>query len=395
MITNQIARERIEFHAKGKCLKSEWVKLENAYGRILAADCKSKINNPSFNQSAMDGFAVWPLDGTEGECRVLHEENPAGGMKVSRLSKGEAVRIYTGARVPDGSKFVVPIEQCREFDGKIYFNLNQFKINSNIRLIGEHFSKGERILRKGTLILSEHLGLLAMMGFAKIKVSKQPRITLIVSGNELIAPGKPLRGDKIYESNSFMLKAQLQQANLNNVSLFRVPDSDKKLSTVFKRQFQKSDVILFSGGISVGKFDLVKKILDDADVETIFYKIAQKPGKPLLFGSKGKLGIFGLPGNPAAAYTCMIEYVLPYLKGIQGMDDIFPVTHQGVLTNSFAKKKGLRCFLKAKFENGFLTILPDQESNKINSLSEANCFVVAEEDAELLNKGSRVSFHFI
>jgi molybdopterin molybdotransferase len=246
---------------------------------------------------------------------------------------------------------------------------------SNIRAKGSQIRKGDVVLRKGQVINPAAIGLLASLGIVKVKVFSGPRVTLIVTGNELCEPGTLLKDGQVYESNSYCLRAALESMNCVQMEIVFVGDDEKQTVEKLKSAIEKSDMVLVTGGISVGKYDFVGKALQQLGVQIIFYKIAQKPGKPLFFGKLNKSLIFGLPGNPAAALSCFYEYVLTAIKIMQGRSDIFLSKQMMPIAGNTSKKEGLALFLKGKVCNGKVEVLDGQESSNINSFSTADCLI--------------------
>lgn len=373
------------------------ININNASGFVLAENLKAKCFSPPFNQSAMDGFAL-RYDDVKDKLPISYNslhENSAGNSKIHNIPNAQSIRIFTGAKMPENSDLVIPQENINLNGNTLEFDHSTIKQFDNVRLKGSQFKKGEIIVHKGDIFNAPRIALAANGGYSSVNVFTAPKVTIIVSGNELIAPGKPLTGDKIYESNSVMLDALLKENKIITTGIIFVKDNTDSITKAVKKAFKQSDIVLISGGISVGKYDLVNSVLKDLKTKTIFYKIKQKPGKPLYFGKNNTKYIFGLPGNPAASLTCFFEYVLPFIKSVSGHDMPFSTLKKAVLANDYTKKPGLTHFLKGIVTDNQVTILPDQESYKLTSFANANCLIVIPEETTERRKGELVDYHLI
>ncbi len=350
--------------------------VSNSLGYVLAKDVQSPIHMPPFRQSAMDGYALGSID---EKAFTLIGEIKAGDPEDPTLQKGQAIRIFTGAAVPLTAKAVVMQE-------KVEANTNQIKLqepailNANIRPQGEQIKKDEVALAKGTVITAAGIGYLATLGITTIEVFQKPSIAIIATGNELIAPGEQLAHGQIYESNSVMLQGALHTAGYINVTCHKIGDQYDATIALLEKVIEQHDVVLISGGISVGDYDFVGKALKALHVEEIFYKVKQKPGKPLYFAKKEKTTIFALPGNPASSLSCFYIYALPALNKISGYADYY-LKQSTAISNSAYAKKGQRAeFLKATVVENKVTILEGQASSMLRSFALANAMVYLPED---------------
>ncbi|MBK9282976.1 MAG: molybdopterin molybdotransferase MoeA [Sphingobacteriaceae bacterium] len=373
------------------------VNIENAIGQKLSENIIAKCNSPSFTQSAMDGYAFRLKDiRTNKPIKFANLENSAGIYNVKKIQPFTACRIFTGAKLPLNADVVIPQELVQlTNENLLIFDRNKIKYLDNIRLAGSQFKKGDVILKKGDKINAPRVALAASGGHAQLKIYKSPSVSILVTGNELIEPGKKISGDKTYESNSLMLKAILNELNIPVNQIFKSDDVKTDIVQKINLAFNNSNVLLISGGISVGKYDLVSGILKKLRFETIFYKVKQKPGKPLYFGIKGNRFIFGLPGNPAASLTCFYEYVIPFISKLNGNITPTHLTKKARLKNSYEKKKGLTHFLKGKIVNDSAFILPNQESYKLTSFAEANCLIIVPDHITKLKPGDEINYHEI
>ncbi|MBC7360991.1 MAG: molybdopterin molybdotransferase MoeA [Candidatus Aminicenantes bacterium] len=386
-------------------LGKEKISLDKAWGRVAALPVKSKIAVPPFRNSAVDGYAVRSQDTAESQGIVrlkLLAEQPAGEYFRKKLGKGQTLKVMTGAPVPAGADAVVPREEVEERDGWIVIR-REIKKGENVREAGEDVQKGQKIIAPGTLLRTPHLGLLAACGCHQVTVYRKPRVAVLITGNELCQPGQPLKPGKIYDSNSTTLKALLRSSGVEIVSLRLVKDNLKTLMAAMKKASEKSDLIITSGGVSVGDYDLVKEAAQKLGAKQIFWKVAQKPAKPLAFYAlkKGRrtVWIFGLPGNPGAVMISFEEYVRPFIKKISGRSDFLPEEIEARLTQPVKKKRGRLNFLRVKLnksDQGWLaTPCGPQESGIISSLTKTEGLALIPAEADFLEAGSPVKVHLV
>ncbi|HAV24883.1 MAG TPA: molybdopterin molybdenumtransferase MoeA, partial [Bacteroidetes bacterium] len=312
MISVSQALEQIDKHCFTN--KTATKRVQKTMGMVLAADVLSPIFMPPFRQSSMDGYAI--LHGGSEAYKVIGEVQ-AGNAENTPLKAGEAVRIFTGARVPDAADTVVMQEHVtREGD---YITVDKMpNKNANVRPLGEQIATGDVALEKGTLLNEASIAFLAGLGIGKVTVYKAPKVSILVTGNELQQLGNKLKEGQVYESNSISLKLALNRIGVKKVKIYSVEDDLKSTTKAVEKCLKKSDLVLISGGISVGDYDFVKQALENNEVEEIFYKVNQRPGKPLWFGLKGDTNVYALPGNPASSLSCFYLYVLPLVKAQMG-----------------------------------------------------------------------------
>ncbi len=369
-------------HSK-KTNKTISIPIHKALGFVLAKDILSPINMPPFRQSAMDGYALGSI---EEKSYTLTGEVQAGDDSDPVISKGEAIRIFTGAPVPKGAKAVIMQEKVSIENNQVVIEETVLE-NSNIRPAGEQIKKNEIALSKGTIIAPAGIGYLASLGITEIEVYLKPSIAIVATGNELVAPGQSLQFGQIYESNSVMLSAALQTYGFTAVDFFKIEDQYEATRTVLDKVIHQYDVVLISGGISVGDYDFVGKALRDLKVEEIFYKVKQKPGKPLFFAKKEETTIFALPGNPASSLSCFYIYVIPALQKISGHPH-HDLKRGTAISDSNYKKKGQRAeFLKAIVADNKATILDGQASSMLRSFAVANAIVYLPEEIHEVKVG--------
>ena len=365
--------------------KTHALSINDALNHVLAEDIHSQINMPPFDQSAMDGYALHMHDSSVYE---LIGETKAGDTSAYTLKSGQAIRIFTGGMVPAGADAVAKQEIVTKTEQKISIN-EAVSPQANIRPMGEQIKQGDHAFSKGTLLNAGAVGYLATLGRTHVEVYQRPQITIIATGNELTKPGQPLEGGKIYESNTFMLKAALQGTGFD-AKIQTVHDDYTATRNTIEQALNVSDLLILTGGISVGDYDFVGDALDEIGVQNIFYKVKQKPGKPLYFGKKEDKMIFALPGNPAAALSCFYVYVLSALNQIMGKENSELRTAKLKLKTPYRKSANLTHFLKAHMHNGEVEILPAQSSAMLSSFIQANCIIVAEEGKEEWNANDTV-----
>jgi molybdopterin molybdotransferase len=361
--------------------------LLEACGSILAESIFSPIDTPPFDQSAMDGFA-FSFDGWNGKNELfVTEEIQAGSFSNNTLKPGHAVRIFTGAPVPKGADSVVMQEKVVINGQYISIDDQMLSKGANVRLSGSQTKKGAIVLEAGVLITPAAVSLIAGIGIADVNVFAKPKINIIVTGNELVKPGHPISEGQIYESNSYGLMAALSQLGIIPDSVVMVGDEEDETIDKIMSQL-KCDILILTGGVSMGNYDFVTSALDKCGVTKVFHKVKQKPGKPLFFGKKGSTLVFGLPGNPAAVMTCFYEYIVPVISRFTRKK--YYKSLQLTLAQSYGKKPGLTHFLKGKTNESYVTILPGQESYLMNSFAVADCVVELEEEKEHFNAGESV-----
>jgi molybdopterin molybdotransferase len=296
------------------------VALEGALGRVLAEDVESAISVPPFDSSAMDGYAV--IAGAAAELDVVAESR-AGHPAAAAVRKGEAIAISTGAAVPEGASAVVPVEHTQPANGRVSVPVTE--VGANIRRSGEDIAAGEVVLEAGEVLRPAALGVAASVGRASLSCTRRPRVALLVTGDELTAPGQPLEPGGIYSSNGFALAGQIEQEGATLTARERVADSAEATRGALARALEDADVVVVSGGVSVGPHDHVKGALAALGVQEAFWGVSLRPGKPTWFGTRVADGAaptlaFGLPGNPVSAMVTFHLFVRPALAALQGAD---------------------------------------------------------------------------
>lgn len=347
----------------------------------LFSDVYAPINMPPFRQSAMDGYALNLHD--DFTYSFIGEVKAGDGHHI-QLNKGEAVRIFTGAAVPDSANAVIMQEKVTIAENTIIID-SKLPINHNIRAIGEQVKKGELALKKGTKLTPAAIGYLSSLGMTEVLVYKKPSIALITTGNELIEPGHVLEYGKIFESNSKMLQNALINLGFEDVFIHKIEDNYEETLSKIKSVIENNDMVIITGGISVGDYDFVGKALNALNIKEIFYKVNQKPGKPLFFGKNENTLLFALPGNPAAALTCFYMYVYVALQRLIGLNGDGLLNVSAKSASNFVKNGDRPQFLKAIYNEGEVTILEGQSSAMLQTFAISNALVKMAGDVEQIH----------
>ena len=368
--------------------------LSEATGLVLADDIYATADIPAFPQSSMDGYALSFDAWSVHRQLTIQGEVAAGSNQPFQSTPDKAVRIFTGAPVPPGTDTVVMQEKTRTENGKLIIDDEKLRMGTNVRQQGSEIKAGMLALSKNTLLSPGAIGFLAGIGINEVKVYPNPTITIIVTGNEFQKQGHPLQYGQVYESNSFALSAAMKQINLHSVQLQRVRDDLKSLINVMQQALQNSDVVLLTGGISVGDYDFVLQAASTCGVEKLFHRVKQRPGKPLYFGKKDKKLVFGLPGNPSSVLTCFYFYVLRSLGQLSNRSLALQTIH-AQLGKTFRKDAGLTHFLKGHYDGNVATPLDAQESYRMRSYALANCLIQIDEEVTEYLEGASVKVHLI
>jgi len=368
------------------------INVDDALGLYLAKAIIAPISVPSFNQSAMDGYA-FSFENISNQFPIV-EEIAAGDTRIVEVKPTQAVRIFTGSNVPNSFDTVVMQELTEVVDGKLIIKDEGLKLGGNIRFKGSQIKKGSIALEKGTKINSATIGFLSTLGITKVNVYKSPRVTIIATGDELVKPGKKLEVGQIYESNTFMLKAALNKMNINP-TIVLVEDNKAATQKAVSDAIANNELLILSGGISVGDYDFVKEALELNGVKEIFYRVKQKPGKPLYFGKTKNCYLFALPGNPAAALTCFYQYVRISINKMKGSKTDNLAQLNLPIDKALIKKEGRAVFYKAHTDFKSVSILEGQGSDILKSFALANCFVYVKPDVTSINKNELVEVQLI
>ncbi len=362
--------------------------LQECLGFTLAKDVLSAINMPPFRQSSMDGYAIHIHD--ENTYKLVGEVQ-AGSSNHPTLQKGEAVRIFTGAPVPDTANCVI-IQENVQVENKIIRYDKKTILNDNIRSIGDQTHKGAIALKKGTKLNAAAIGYLTTLGVTMVNVYAKPQVAILITGDELVEAGKELSYGKVYESNAAMLKNALLSIGYQ-ATVHQVKDNYEATRNTLAAIIENNDLVFISGGISVGDYDFVGKALKELAVNQIFYKVKQKPGKPLFFGKKDDTTIFALPGNPASALCCFYIYGHLALERISG-NTTFKHQKMKLSCDTDFIKKGTRAqFLKADTQGNSVRILEGQNSATLHTYAVSNALVFLEEETMQVTKGEIVTLY--
>lgn len=379
--------EALSIIAQNSCkMPIRKIKVAKSLGFILAEAIYSPMDMPPFRQSAMDGYAF-----THSALQHFDvvSTSQAGDFSNKKIMEDQAIRIFTGAYVPDNLDTVVMQEHTMVKNKTIEITKMPTQF-ANVRNKGEQIKENELVLEKNTLITPAAIGFLACLGITEITVYTKPKVAIVVTGNELVKAGRKLPDGKIYESNSIMLQSALEGIGIKKIETFKVKDNLKATKRVLKSCLYAFDMVLVSGGISVGDYDFVKEALLSNGVTELFYKINQKPGKPLFFGKKDKTLIFALPGNPASTLTSFYVYVYPALKKMMGFETIHLPEIKRKISTQFENTSGKSLFLKGLYDDEKVTVLESQSSAMLNTFAVANALIYLPHDCVTIEKEREV-----
>ena len=365
----------------------ERIAIRSALGRILAEDVHSPINVPSHTNSAMDGYAVRGQDLPAGNVKAfkLIGTSLAGKPWQGRVEENECVRIMTGAVMPAGTDTVVMQEHIERNDDMIHIGADQ-KTGQNVRQAGEDLKTDQLALSAGKSLNPSDLGLIASLGMGEVNVYKKLRVAFFSTGDELRSIGEPLNEGEIYDSNRYTLHGMLSRSgDVEIIDLGVVKDTREAVRNAFDDASTIADVVISTGGVSVGEADYVKEILEELG-QVNFWKVAMKPGRPLTFGKVGSATFFGLPGNPVSVMVTFYQFVLPALRKMMGEAETKPLTLKARCTSKLRKRPGRTEFQRGVIEtdeNGELLVhkTGEQGSGILRSMSEANCFIVLSKES--------------
>lgn len=390
MIPVEQAKQLIEQHTSQLPIVS--MPLHKAMGLVLAEDLIAPYDIPAYPQSSMDGYAL--AFESLGADLLVEGEMAAGSDELLRLRRGFAVRIFTGAAVPEGADTVVVQEKVKLDGNRLVVADANLKKGDNVRPVGSEIRKADLAMGRGETLTPAAIGFLAGMGINLVKVFPKPRVSIIVTGNELQHPGQPLEYGQVFESNSYTLLSALSQLHIDQVDVNRSNDDPGQLRSLLSAALERSDLILMTGGVSVGDYDFTMRTFETCGVTPVFHKIRQKPGKPILFGKKSGKAVFGLPGNPASVLTCFYQYVYPALGKMMNRALHLQSLRTSLMT-PYEKVAGMTHFLKAIYDGLEVRLLSGQESYKLNSYAKANCLVVIPEHITVVNSGDEVEVHIL
>jgi molybdopterin molybdotransferase len=374
------------------------VPISAALGCVLAEDLKTSEPSPRFDNSAMDGFAIRSLDTRGASAReparlAIVESVYAGEVSGHRLRNGEACRIMTGAPVPSGADAVAPKEMVKVRGDHIEID-REVAEELHIRRRGEEVGRGVVILRRGVTVDAGVTATVASLGRARVRVISRPAVSVVATGDETVPPGRRLRPGQIYDSNSHMLTAALRQMGIEPVRVRHVGDHPAALHNATAAALRAGDVVIVTGGVSVGDRDYLRDVLARQGIREVFWRVKQKPGKPLYFGTRGRRVVFGLPGNPASAFTCFYVYVYPALLRMAG-HAVDGLPEERLPLAERVKPDAVRWrFLKARTIGGSRPVaepLPRQASHMISSLVDTDRLIMVPPGRQEIAAGTEVS----
>jgi molybdopterin molybdotransferase len=374
-------------------LKSECMPLAEAAGRVLAEDLAALLTQPPFDASAMDGYAVRGADVVRLPTTLkLIGEALAGHGFLGEIGAGEAVRIFTGAPVPKGADTIVIQEDADLADGVV--SVREASPGRHIRPRGQDFKQGEVLLTAGTRLGPRELMLAAAMNHAEIKVRRKPKVAILSTGDEVVPPGSELAPDQIVASVAYGLAALIEAQGGEAISLGIAKDNAESLVTL-ARAGRGADILLTIGGASVGERDLVRRVLETEGFVLDFWKVAMRPGKPLLYGRLGAQHVLGVPGNPVAALVCGYVFLVPMLHRLFGLLTPARPAPEGVLMEALPANGPRAHYLRASSQwtvegERQVAPFPSQDSSLVAALTRADCLIVREPGAAAAPKGTGV-----
>ena len=400
MITVEEALDKILFRIQP--LGYEKVSILEALGRVCAEDILANRDIPPFDNSAMDGYAVRSEDiqnaSSSHPVRLeVIEDLPAGFISTKKLEKGQAIRIMTGAPVPEEADAVVPVEDTKKED-RFALIFRATLQGEHIRKAGEDVKKGECVISAGDLIDPAEIGMLASLGRSFVAVYQRATVAILCTGEELVDVDGDLDGIKIVSSNSYSLAAQVKDCGAIPIQLGIARDRKEEIKEKLL-QGLRADVLISSAGVSVGDYDFVKDVLSDLGVEIVFWKVAMKPGMPVVFGTIQGKPVFGLPGNPVSSMVSFEQFVRPSLLKMMGHRRLFRPVIDAILKEDIQKRPGRRHFIRAfvTFEKDQYFVVPTgaQGSGILKSMVKANGLMVIPEDREIVKAGEKVKVQLL
>jgi molybdopterin molybdotransferase len=393
MIPVREGQQRILDHI-GAAVPPEVVPVTRALARVLAGDVTAPFDVPPADNSAVDGYAVSSADIPPTGLRELDVvgDLAAGAVFAETLHPGQALRIMTGAPMPAGADTVYPQEVVERTGDRV--RVGPFDKGLNVRMRGEDVETGGIVVERGTVLRPQEIGLITSLGIWQLSVHRRPRVALLSTGDEVAEPGTPRRPGQIYDANRFTLRGSVEQCGGEVLDLGIVPDVHAELTMRVREAADMADIVLTSGGVSVGAYDLVKTVL--GELGTIdFWQVAMQPGRPLAFGRIGATTFFGLPGNPVASLLAFMLFVRPALWKLAGRRRLIPASWQARTTEPLRKRTGRR-----EFKRGVLTYRDGgwqvrttgpQGSGILSSMVTGNCLIVLEEERGDVAAGEMVT----
>ncbi|WP_274012739.1 bifunctional molybdopterin-guanine dinucleotide biosynthesis adaptor protein MobB/molybdopterin molybdotransferase MoeA [Vibrio parahaemolyticus] len=372
----------------------EACKIENAYGRVLAEDIISPVNVPQYTNSAMDGYAIRSDDVDRDSYQVVAEVM-AGHAYDQPLEVGQAVKIMTGAPTPRNGDTVVMREQASQEGDKVTFNGANIKAGQNVRQAGEDLAIGSDVFTAGTRLASPEMGMIASLGFGEANVFRKLKVAVFSTGDEVQAPGTEQKANSIYDSNRFTIMGMLEKLGCEILDFGILEDNEQLMIEALENASAQADVVMTSGGVSVGDADYIKLALDKLG-QIDFWRINMRPGRPLAFGQINNKPFFGLPGNPVAVMVSFINFVEPALRKMQGEQGWKPLKVNAIATENLRSRQGRTEFSRGIYElddTGRLTVRTTgkQGSGILRSMSEANCLIEISPAIDTVKAGESVT----
>lgn len=384
-------------------LACENISIMEAYNRVLYEDIISETMIPFVDDSAVDGYAIIAGDtcgaskGNPARLRIIGEVSANGTMARKIITSGTAVRIMTGAPIPEGADSIVRLEETEEEAGYIKISSESVK-NKNCKHAGEIIKRGDKVLRKGDRLKSADIGILASLNYSVIKVYRQPTVSIISTGDELIEIGEAIQAGQIRNAHAYALYSEIKRYNALprylGIAKDAINDTKEKLVEALE-----SDVVISTGGVSMGKYDLVKKSYLDLGIEILFEQIRMKPGKPCIFGRRGNKLVFGLPGYPVPMLISFIQFVRPALLRLMGASKIEKPVVKAFLEEDISNRSGtvnlMRGFFRVKNNELYVLTTGNQKPSMLRSMSKANCLIIVPATCTEIKTGEKVSIQLI
>ncbi|HCH2792108.1 TPA: bifunctional molybdopterin-guanine dinucleotide biosynthesis adaptor protein MobB/molybdopterin molybdotransferase MoeA [Vibrio parahaemolyticus] len=372
----------------------EAYKIENAYGRVLAEDIISPVNVPQYTNSAMDGYAI-RSDDVDRDSYQIVAEVMAGHAYDQPLEVGQAVKIMTGAPTPRNGDTVVMREQASQEGDKVTFNGAHIKAGQNVRQAGEDLAIGSDVFTAGTRLASPEMGMIASLGFGEANVFRKLKVAVFSTGDEVQAPGTEQKANSIYDSNRFTIMGMLEKLGCEILDFGILEDNEQLMIEALENASAQADVVMTSGGVSVGDADYIKLALDKLG-QVDFWRINMRPGRPLAFGQINNKPFFGLPGNPVAVMVSFINFVEPALRKMQGEQGWKPLKVKAIATENLRSRQGRTEFSRGIYElddTGRLTVRTTgkQGSGILRSMSDANCLIEISPAIDTVKAGESVT----
>lgn len=376
-------------------VNSEHVSVLDAGGRILAEDVLAPEDHPPFPASTMDGFAVLAEDSSPWR-EIIGTQN-AGAIIDAEVTEGYTVRIMTGAALPHGANAVVPVEATELMEDHVVIHQEEVKLGENVRPVGSDLKQGTLVLPKGTRLGAPEIGLLASMGVDPVPVARKPRISILSTGDELVEPSQPLGPGQIHDANRFSLATSLREEPVEIAWIGKAPDKREELETLLRTRLAEDDIVITSGGVSMGELDLIKAILFDADdVQVHFRRLYMKPGKPLNFATHASTLIFGLPGNPVSSLVTCELFIKTAIRQMIGL----PASKVDRTTLKVTLSEDVRPSDRIEYQRGVVSIGSDgrlvgrntgsQISSRLQSFLGINALLIIAPRESIYRAGEQV-----